>query len=572
MFKNLAGSLTAVVVLGPLVVALVPLFYGLSCMLAFAFPIAFVLSTIEDARGGSVSLRSNEVLRKLLLAVVLVPVVFVAIAAPLRAITVATLSFFPEWMGKFNYMHSFVYEWFVPLFGDLSAYWVDVNWGLLGVGTIFLIALCDSIRRNRLTRQIEVLPTSRARSVAIGLVELKGRAVPLRGQGSASPIIREWRETTGDGSTTIARSVKPFLLDDGTGRILVDPSGVQIKTEKQYFAVGLHQAILKQLDDAKGFPETRLMPGDTVYLIGNVQTNQEKKYALYGDIVVKPKKSSLLSMNFYDLFFLSNISEEALLDGFRRSISRGWRNVFIVLAIGAWLSLFSLTNILQIEASSLSGAPGYLRAITTPTTLEREITVPGVGTRRTVRFVEMLEEGNREKTHAIMRRFEDLQLSTIALPILRNQAGNIDHPGFGIANEWLRKLDKAPRNEWRAEFLDRNSRYPNESRVFRLITRFDNHHLFVSYRAYIDGKTRSMLHEIQKREVVIELVRKETGKKYTVVFSTQPGINASDDMEAFEFLYPGIYELEAYVKTSFRGGGFIHGSRNRKPVEIRLEE
>ena len=571
MFKNLAGSLTAVVVLGPLVVALVPLFYGLSCMLAFALPIAFVLSTIEDARGGSTSLRSNEVLRKLLLAVILIPIGFIAIAAPLRAITMATLSFFPEWMGKFNYMHSLVYEWFVPLFGDLSAYWVDVNWGLLGAGTIFLIALCDSVRRNRLTRQIEVLPTSRVRSVAIGLVELKGRAVPLKGQGSASPIIREWHEATGDGSTT-RRSVKPFLLDDGTGRILVDPTGALIKTDKQYFAVGLHQAILKQHESAKGFPETRLMPGDMVYLVGNVQTNQDRKYALYGDIVVKPKKSSLLSMNFYDLFFLSNVSEEALLDGFRRSISRGWRNVFLVLAIAAWLSLFSLTNILQIEASSLTGAPGYLRAITTPTTLEREITVPGIGTRRTVRFVEMLEEGHREKTDGIMRRFEDLQLSAIALPILRNQAGNIDHPGFGVANEWLRKLGKAPRNQWKAEFLDRNSRYPNESRVFRLTTRFDDNRLFVSYRAYIDEKTKSMRHEIKKREVVIELVSRETGKTYTVEFGTHPGINVIDDMEAFEFLYPGVYDLEAYVKTSFRGGGFIHGSRNRKPVEIRLEQ
>lgn len=571
MFKSLAGYFTAAFVVVPLIAVLVPLFYGLLCMLAFALPLAFLLSTIEDVKDGTVSIRSEEVLTKFLLASIVVPIGFIAIAAPLRALLMAMLSFFPEWMGKFNAMHSYIFDWFSPLFGDLSAYWVDVSWGLLGAGTIFLIALADSIRRNRLTRQIEVLPTSKVRSVAVGLVELKGKAVPLKYKGSKAPIIREWRESTGDGAS-LRRTMSPFLLEDDTGRILVDPADINIKSEKMYFSVGLHQAILREFHTEKGLTETRLMPGDPVYVVGNVQINKDPKFSRYGDIVVKPKKSSLLSMNFYDLFFLSNVSEEALLDGFRKSVQRGWRNIFLLIAIGAWLSIFSFTNILQIQASKIDAAPDYLRAITTPTTLEREIKVVGVGREPTVRFVEMLEEGDYEKTAAIMAKFEELELTAIALPILKEQARNIDHPGFGVANAWIAKLGKQSRDEWGIGFLDRDSRHPNQSRVLRLTTRYKDNRLYVSYRAFISERMVTRLHVIQRRDVIIKLVNIQTGKSYEAEFATQPGTNAVNDVQAFEFLYPGSYELEAYVKTSFRGGPFILGSRNRKPVKIRLEE
>jgi len=571
MVKSLAGYFTAAFVVGPLIAVLVPLFYGLLCMLAFALPLAFVLSTIEDVKDGSVSIRSKEVLTKFFLASIVAPIGFIAVAAPLRALTMAMLSFFPEWMGKFNAMHSYIYEWFVPVFGDLSAYWVDVSWGLLGAATILLIALADTIRRNRLTRQIEVLPTSKIRSVAIGLVELKGKAVPLKYKGTKAPIIREWHEATGDGSTRRS-DINPFYLDDGSGRILVDARGAFIKTERQYFSVGMHQCILTEHETPNGFSETRLMPGDLVYLVGNVQINKDPKLSKHDDIVVKPKKSSFWSMNFYDLFFLSNVSEQALLDGFRESIHRGWRKVFVVLALGAWLAVFSFTNILQIQASRLDAAPGYLRAVTTPTTLEREIKVVGVGREPTIRFVRMLEEGNYEKTAAIMAKFQEFELTAIALPILKKQAKNIEHPGFGVANAWISKLGKRSRGEWGIEFLDRGSRYPNESRVLRLKARFHDNRLFVSYRAFIDEKMVTRLHEIKTKDVIIKLVNMETRKSYTVNFATQPGINAVNEVQAFEYLYPGLYELEAYVKTTYRSGAFMLGSRNRKPVEIRLQE
>jgi len=81
-------------------------------------------------------------------------------------------------------------------------------------------------------------------------------------------------ESTGDGYTM--RDKKDlFYLDDGTGRILVDPSGATINAERGTFGIALHLAILKQFTKKKSFPESRLMPGDTVHLVGSVQVNRE---------------------------------------------------------------------------------------------------------------------------------------------------------------------------------------------------------------------------------------------------------------------------------------------------------
>ena len=130
--------------------------------------------------------------------------------------------------------------------------------------------------------------------------------------------------------------------DDGTGRILVDPKGVSINSEGGTFGIALHQAILKMVTRKDGYPESQLVPGDTVNLVGSVQVNRGS--AEYGeeDVIVKPRESSFLSLNFYDLFLISNIGEKALLEGLRKSYKRGWMNVLIGMAFGAWLSISSI--------------------------------------------------------------------------------------------------------------------------------------------------------------------------------------------------------------------------------------
>ena len=51
---------------------------------------------------------------------------------------------------------------------------------------------------NRLTRQIEISPTAKIRSVAVGLAELNGKAVPLKVRSASAPNMRSRVESTHD--------------------------------------------------------------------------------------------------------------------------------------------------------------------------------------------------------------------------------------------------------------------------------------------------------------------------------------------------------------------------------------
>jgi len=569
--KKFLGKLAAIVVLVPMGIAFLPLIYGMAWMLVLCLPPICAIAIIHDAKENNQLDDYKNIFGKLFLAVVVLPVAIVAFTAPLRAVMLAALSFYPKAMALFDEFHALIYDLFTPVFGKLFPYWLDFYWGILSLATIFLIAFFDSIRRSRLTRQIEVLPTAKIRSVAIGLAELKGKAVPMKGQSKDAPIMRSWVASTENGVTSKNRS-DPFYLDDGTARMLIDPTGVSINAETDMFGIALHQAILRSFKMKGGSWESRLMPGDTVYVVGNVQINQDKASYENDEVIVKPRKSSLLSLNFYDLFFISTISEEALLEGFRKSVKRGWRNVLIGMICGAWLSLFALTNIIQLESFNVDAAPEYYRLIATPTTLEREIGVSDLGTHSTEYFTDLLKKGDAAATDAIMGKFQELRLTSLAIPTLKVQAVDIDHPGFGIANIWLSKLKALPEGMWGIEFVDHRLIHESEAVVPRLLTRFHDNRLYVYYRAYVGETVAVENHPIRKRQVVIELVNKDSGKKFMKSFDADVGFNKVDNEEAFEFLYPGTYKLDVRVERHYRSGAYTHGSRKISRGEFKLKE
>ena len=571
MLKTFLQWLAAIVLLPLLAVIVIPSFYGMAWILALFLPVVCAVVTVADARENGELGDPGKYLPKLFLALFVVPVLIMAFAAPLRAIFLAVLSFFPEALAAFDEIHAFIYRPLVPVFGELAPYWFDLYWGIVSVLTIFLFALCDSIRRNKLSRLVAILPTAKIRSVAIGLAELKGKAVPLAGNSANKPIMRLWLESTDDGVST-QRHIDPFYLEDGTGRILVDPRGASINYEGSYFGISLHQAILRKFSNPREFPESRLMPGDTVYLAGSVQINRERDEQIPDEVVVKPRKSSWLSMNFYDLFFISNISEEALVAGFQKSIKRGWLGVIVAMTFGAWLSIFALTNIIQIEASRIEAAPEYFRLVSTPTTLERELSVGELGTHPTGYFVDLIGRGDSKTIDAVMKKFRKLRLEYLAIPVLKRQALDIENPAFGVANHWLARLEEMPEGILGFEFFGDHYVRASEAVVLRLLTRFHDNRLFVSYRAHVGEKRKKDGDYIRRRKVVIELVNKETGDEHAARFDADFGMNSADNVEAFEFLYPGDYELRIFVETAYRSGFYNRGSRGRSSVDIRLQE
>jgi len=105
-----------------------------------------------------------------------------------------------------------------------------------------------SLRWLRIARAIEDTPTSRIRSAAQGYVELAGRCRALDGTRNLAPLTQRpcvwWQfriqskaESSSRGNrrrswTTInsGRSELPFLLDDGTGQCIVQPTGAEVLT------------------------------------------------------------------------------------------------------------------------------------------------------------------------------------------------------------------------------------------------------------------------------------------------------------------------------------------------------
>ncbi len=177
-----------------------------------------------------------------------------------------------------------------PVFGML----------LVGGAVLFVWGFL-TFKRKRL---IENLPTSKIRSMAIGLVELKGRAVgwnPLKAPftGEACVYYRYRVEEYKRGNknskwVTVRQGASdgcPFYIEDETGRALVHPQGVKAEVAEDYRvktgtfseippradeflqSVGFSCRNFFGFDKTLRFTEYRIEPGQEVYVLGTCQTN-----------------------------------------------------------------------------------------------------------------------------------------------------------------------------------------------------------------------------------------------------------------------------------------------------------
>lgn len=150
-------------------------------------------------------------------------------------------------------------------FDDAMAWYVCL--GIMAFISVF--AWFSALHRQRL---INGTPTSRIASAAQGYVELLGDGAPLGtpilGKYSHLPCLwyryqvekknhkNEWRtESTG-------ASEAPFLIDDGSGRCVIDPQGAEIITQHKN---------TWQIADYR-YTEWKLLELDEVYAIGEFKT------------------------------------------------------------------------------------------------------------------------------------------------------------------------------------------------------------------------------------------------------------------------------------------------------------
>jgi hypothetical protein len=127
---------------------------------------------------------------------------------------------------------------------DPSDFWF---W-LLTLGVAVAGGAWFAFRWLHIARLLEDTPTSRVRSAAQGYVELAGRGRSLAGAPNTAPLTQRpciwWlfriQRRTGSASrgrqrakwqtVQSGRSEQPFLLDDGTGECIVQPSGAEVLT------------------------------------------------------------------------------------------------------------------------------------------------------------------------------------------------------------------------------------------------------------------------------------------------------------------------------------------------------
>lgn len=299
----------------------------------------------------------------LLRGIVIGPLVAAGIFAPFRAAFLG-----PIWM--FGWFDAYTAE-FHPGSEAVLMYAFDAAYGVCGTTLGVLAGSLTWIRALRLKRQLANLPTSTVRGASIGLSELRGVARHAEGQ----PRDEEGDEDapdTGDGTTsailfhslsagegkTRGKTVRTrFYLEDETGRIRVDPRGVEFWDGKGSFMWRPIRCIYLE----KHFTEevlpyrsvAMLLPGDSVYVIGTVEEREDAPHdAADSDrLVIRPAsrlydtglfsrilfgdKDKTTGKDFFDIFFLTDVTERSAAEILAASL-RGvwtWTAVWVALSL-----------------------------------------------------------------------------------------------------------------------------------------------------------------------------------------------------------------------------------------------
>ncbi|KPK97604.1 MAG: hypothetical protein AMJ95_08250 [Omnitrophica WOR_2 bacterium SM23_72] len=173
----------------------------------------------------------------------------------------------------------------------------------VGIGCFFW-----GFKRLRRKRKIENIPTSTVRGLAMGLVELVGKA--QKRIKLASPLTQttcvfyrytveryKKRGRSGDWVTIASGNsfFSPFWLDDGTGKILVFPQGAEVIMPVDYeFRTGLGKSLpshLLSFMEQNGlshrglfgthplrFKEWYILEDETVYVLGTASSQGPEHY------------------------------------------------------------------------------------------------------------------------------------------------------------------------------------------------------------------------------------------------------------------------------------------------------
>jgi hypothetical protein len=210
-------------------------------------------------------------------------------------------------------------------------------------------------------RLIENTPTSKVRSLAMGMVEVFGEAVPAKGSLLKGPLsskdcvyykyeIQEQRKSKNSTYWATIRSGeerKPFYIKDETGTVLVDPNGASLELPQDFefhssWGKDPPETVMNFLKTNKisfegwfginktmRFIEYIIAPGDKLFVMGTAGDNPyvEEGTAQFSaaDIMIQKAKS---------LFFISDKGEKQVLAEYGTKILFGYLFGIILIIIG----------------------------------------------------------------------------------------------------------------------------------------------------------------------------------------------------------------------------------------------
>ncbi|MEM7815809.1 MAG: GIDE domain-containing protein [Candidatus Aenigmatarchaeota archaeon] len=234
-----------------------------------------------------------------------------------------------------------------------------LGWIIFGIG-FGILSFITGLKTLFLKRMIENIPTSKVRSIAMGLVEIYGQVVPiklLKSPFSGKDCVYykyKIEEMRGSGKNRNWTTVKceekcePFYIKDETGAVLVDCTGanVDINYDSRFESrmgkdppsqvVSFLKAHKLSHEDFLGinkhmrYTEWFIGPGEKIYILGTATDNPNVKLSSKGteNIIIKRGENE-------KIFYVSDKSEKEILS------SLGWKVIVGVFG-GAILTVVCL--------------------------------------------------------------------------------------------------------------------------------------------------------------------------------------------------------------------------------------
>ncbi len=292
-----------------------------------------------------------------------------------------------------------------------SAGFADAWFGVCGLAFAVVFGMMVWARSLRVKSQIENLSTSTVRSAAMGLSEFKGIARPIE------DAALRFAETIVDGKKEIKKNIRSsqgvpitknviseekqgpillevfnrhsqistihysrFFLEDETGKILVDPRGIDFWDGHGHFMwKPIRSIYLETRHSLDADKETRrLLPGDPVFIIGSIEENNEagQDASSLERLILRPSNSlkspSLFKSimfgkdwktsgtDIFDVFLLSDLSELQIKERITRGAFGIWKWVLAYVSFSAPLVLFFGHRLFDLNAANkfISILPG----------------------------------------------------------------------------------------------------------------------------------------------------------------------------------------------------------------------